>query len=228
VKELRAVVHQLTGDLRTKKQTQFDISSKMDALKMEKSEITEQISQNQIVSGQLKVELVRLQSRIVGDPKQLIQNIKDMNATLKRDKQDIFQSERKERELNQKLETLELVYMDLNESSSLLQDAVQVTREKQEKEQSHRKDLDSLRKKEDLVKELDVLFSQLEKQQKQGEEKQKRLKDHENVRKEQYRSKMDGLEKELQVVKNGHSQSLQEQNRVDGIVSGLEQNVSVF
>jgi DNA repair exonuclease SbcCD ATPase subunit len=197
----------------------------MDTLKMEKSDITEQISQNQIVCGQLKQELVRLQSRVVGDPKQLIQNIKDMNTALKRDKQDFLQLERKERELTQKLETFDLVLMDLSDSTHLLHDAVQATKEKQEKEQSYRKDVEALRKKEDSVKELGVLYNQLEKQERQGEEKMKRLKDHEQIRREQYQSRISVLQKELQLVQRSHEQALQEQQKIDAMIFELEQNV---
>lgn len=86
VDEIRQKTSLLTSDLRDLKKQQNILSSEIEVLKSEKSKITEDITNNSFILDNLKLDIVRLQGRIVGDPDKLLKALEDMGSSLASDR----------------------------------------------------------------------------------------------------------------------------------------------
>jgi hypothetical protein len=92
----------------------------------------------------------------VSDPEKLKQAISDMSNSVKADKMNIVQTERKLRQLESKYKAMSICEDDILELCSVLEDANLERSKVYEMKEKASKERDSGKRKEDLLKELGI------------------------------------------------------------------------
>jgi DNA repair ATPase RecN len=104
----------------------------------------------------LKTEIQRLRSRIVSNPEKLKQAIRDMNESLKQDKQTAAAAERKTRTLQSKIDMMNRVEQDIASCIVLLNEAQGAKEQHQANTDKLTTERDALERKEAQLAELGV------------------------------------------------------------------------
>lgn len=176
--------------------------------------------------------MARLQSRIVSDPEKLKQAINDMSTSVKNDKMNIIQTERKLRQLESKYKAMGICEDDLNEVCGLLEDARVERGRVLEIKEKLSKERDAGKKKDDTLRQmninsqvLSIIIQQLERQVKGAEEKLKRLEMHKIQREKQNTEKLTQLKQTFNELREKTEQTQKKQQEVEMECFYMEQEV---
>ncbi|KAJ3323516.1 kinetochore-associated Ndc80 complex subunit nuf2 [Boothiomyces sp. JEL0866] len=208
VEKKREIISVLTADLRELKKIQTNIGGEIDTLKLEKSQLSEKMNNNTFLVTNLKQECARLQSRIITNPEKLKLAIDDMIASVKIEKANVAASEKKSRELQARIETMDSVEADIENCCELLLEAEQERKKKRDEQLHYQKDAESLQRKQDELRELTMKEQQLLRQLESANSKITRLEQHHSQRESANEQKFLKLKEEYEEVVRQHETSV--------------------
>ncbi|TPX67273.1 hypothetical protein SpCBS45565_g03982 [Spizellomyces sp. 'palustris'] len=212
--KLRDVNSTLTADLRELKKQQTALTSEAEALKKEKTDLAEKLAKTQMTIMNLKQDCIRLKSRIVQSPEKLKASISEMNNSLQSDKATIGATEKKARELQNKIDMMSLVEQDIVTCLKLM-DECEVERQKAETAlKKVSTDKENIDKKHAEIRELDINEEQLKRQLNSAKDKLARLEKHQSVKNDAISSKLEKLKEEyrLAMMERAQSQAKADEN----------------
>ncbi|KAJ3274324.1 kinetochore-associated Ndc80 complex subunit nuf2 [Terramyces sp. JEL0728] len=204
----REIVSVLTADLRELKKIQTNVGGEIDTLKLEKSQLSEKMNNNTFLITNLKQECARLQSRIITNPEKLKLAIDDMIASVKIEKANVAASEKKSRELQVRIDTMDTVEADVENCCELLLEAEQERKKKRDEQLRYQKDAESLQRKQDELRELTMKEQQLLRQLESANSKITRLEQHHSQRESANEQKFVKLKEEFEEVVAQHQASV--------------------
>ncbi|KAJ3312925.1 kinetochore-associated Ndc80 complex subunit nuf2 [Boothiomyces sp. JEL0838] len=228
VEKKREVVSLLTADLRELKKIQTNIGGEIDALKLEKSQLTEKMNNNTFLITNLKQECARLQSRIITNPEKLKLAIDDMIASVKIEKANVAASEKKSRELQVRIETMDSVEADIENCCDLLLEAEQERKKKRDEQARYQKDAESLQRKQEELRELTMREQQLLRQLESANSKIVRLEQHHSQRESANEQKFVKLKEEYEEVVRQHQSSVAKAQENENQAAEYEEKTETY
>ncbi|KAI9013312.1 Nuf2 family-domain-containing protein [Gaertneriomyces semiglobifer] len=197
---LRDTNSALTADLRELKKHQTALTAEAEALKKEKTDLSDKLSKTQMAIMNLNQDCVRLKSRIVQSPEMLKAAIVDMSNAVQTEKSVAAQTERRARELQEKLNMMGLVEQEIGACLKLMNECEKEKIKSEQAKQKVANDRDSVDKKKTEIRELELRAERLRRQLLSAKEKLTRLEKHQSVKNEAISSKLAQLKEEYRIV----------------------------
>ncbi|KAJ2993100.1 kinetochore-associated Ndc80 complex subunit nuf2 [Globomyces sp. JEL0801] len=227
VEQVKQTVTEITKDLRALKQQQNTINNEIEELKKSKSSISEKIMNNSFLITNLKQDCAKLSSRIVTNPEILKNTILDMNQSVQNDKNLLHQSERKNRDLTARIESMVLVDQDIEGCCTLLEQVDQERKRKRENKERLNKENEEFLTKTNQLRELTIKEQQLSRQLKSTNEKMNRLIEHQTQRENMNEAKFNQIKKDYQEILESYNSTLQKSKDMDSTYLDIETKMSV-
>lgn len=226
IKKSKDINIALTNDLRELKKIQTSLTNEIDVLKREKTEIAERLTNNQFITVNTKQECMKLRSRIVHSPEKLKQLISDMGTSLASEKNSIASLEKKSRELQNKIDAIEIVEQDILNCIKLMEECeIEIARveEASRKVVKHQEMVDQ---KELEVREVEVKDQQLNRQLANAEDKLARIQRSAEAKREAAQKKMSEIRKEYNIMIVERAERAHEIDRKRAMIESTEKKIS--
>ncbi|KAJ3047943.1 kinetochore-associated Ndc80 complex subunit nuf2 [Rhizophlyctis rosea] len=223
---LRDANSALTAELRELSKKQNILTSEAESLKNEKNELAAKASKAQNMIANLKQECTRLKGRIVHSPEKLKQAIVDMKNAEAAEKAQVLATEKRIRELQAKIEMMNVVEEDVSACLKLMQECETERAKAEEAMRKVASEKEAIEKKRGEERDLEIKEQQLNRQHTSATEKLVRLEKHQTV-------KAEGTERRLVKVKEEYEKAVREREEAgvkegenDASVANLERQMA--
>ena len=226
IQSVQAVISNLTLELKDLKKTQTGLSSEIEKMKNERSELSDKLSTEQFILMNLKQDCSKLKGRIVHSPETLLELISETGSAVQAEKANITSLERKARDLQLRSEQLDIFEQHLVKTIAEMESIDSALKKYQEFEWNLNQEKDNISKKETTIQELGVKHQFLDRQISNAQEKIQILEAQQLEKRKLTEKKLNELKSEYEAISAERDSIQTKIDANDKIVKSVESKIS--
>ncbi|KAI9144568.1 Nuf2 family-domain-containing protein [Paraphysoderma sedebokerense] len=226
IKEATELNERLSNELQAKGKLQSDLVNEVEELKQQRNDLMDQMTNTQFLLNNCKQECSKLKSRLVYSPEQLKQVIAEQNQNIHTEKSNIVNMEKKTRDLQQKLDFMNLIEGDVSQCIKLMDECQNELKRSQEESSKVFSEKELIDKKQAELRELTIKEQQLTRQLNTALDKMARLQKQQSMKREAAELKLAKLREEYNVIAVERSNVQMRIDENKRIVEDIEQKIT--